>query len=1113
MLKLYFLGKTRYETADGQSLIPKLRRKTRALLAYVCLSNQPVHREQLMALFCSASDDPARSLRWHLSRIRRDFAETVLLLHDGYVQVDLQHVWIDALAFVSDLTQANQPDPHAHLIATLALYQGELLADMSLPDAADFELWLLGQRAHYQRLFEQASLTVVQELIQQVAYDQALGLLQQVLAQNSLLEDAHYWVMWLYARTGQRPQAVQQYVVYEQLLWKDLATPPSKRMASLRQQLEVQQLPDTLVSASASLIVASPELDMVFCGREGELERLWELWNCTRIEYGAAVLVEGDAGIGKSALVRTFIRELYPIATVLQGTCYESTMPVVLAPWLPIIRQAVQLLLEQQVALSSIMLHRLRLVLPDLLPVPSKDQVILTDHELDARLLLTTMVEVLTLVVRQSPTLLVLEDVHFADDFSVQLLTLVLQRLAELPVLLVLTQRPLDVQQNPPLQTAITEWGRMQGWEKLELVPLEVAAVVEVLAQLVPDVVDKPTVAESLLQHTMGVSLYLMEVVYACQANPRLVNELPMPPSFAKLVEQRLMRMTDPQRQTLEALAVFAFPATLPMLLACTTQSEVQLLHSLEYALGQRFITEQVVEQQTYYIFAHVLFQKVIFGFMSEIRKQRLHQRSAEQLEKLTLVLPIEKRQEFVSRLVYHAQRAGDVERLMRWVPIAAHAAKEAFAYRQVLVLYEDLDTVLQQTPSVSIDAYTGILLEMVKVLRLLGEWNVQEAVLQRIATWYHQHLLTNTDLLKELFNEYGVNQMRLGNYRAAQEYLLQARSFAENSGDTTMLGRIYYNLGAVVFYQSDWDISEDYYAKSLAIWERLSDNMAIDKIYNNLGSIAYQKGKYDLAVEYFTRNLTIREKHNNRHATATTLSNLGLLCVALGRLEDAESYSLRALDMRKELEDQHGIASTLSNLGELCVTQKRLVDALEYYQQSLNTRQSIGDKVGIAHSLNGLGETYLHMEQFDTAIAYLTQSLEMRQSLGAKMETAETMLNISFVHAVIDDSLPDDSFYEALEIGYSINSIYIMLRALTQFAYLLMNKRDYALAAQYVGLVDRHSQDARRLMLDEVISSLPSFLGTREFQHRMEQGAALDIREVVEGLLRDHRPQAFNES
>ena len=1111
MLKLYLLGKPRYETADGQVLIPKLRRKTRALLAYVCLADQPVHREQLMALFCSTSDDPASSLRWHLSRIRRDLDEQVLLMQHGQVQVNRVSVWIDANVFVAALAQAKQANTQARLPDVLSLYQGELLADMSLPDAADFELWLLGQRAHYQRLFEQASLMVVQHLIEQAAYDQALRLLQQVLAQNSLLEDAHYWMMWLYAQTGQRPQAVQQYAMYEQLLWAELATHPGERLVSLRQQLEARQLPDTLMSVSTGLDAAPPEPDVVFCGREEELQRLWELWERTRTNQGAAVLIEGAAGIGKSALVQTFTHSFHPVAVVFQGTCYASTMSVVLAPWLPMIRQAVQVLLDQEVALSPVMLHRLRLVLPDLLSSAVEDVPRVVDHELDARLLLTTMTEVLTLVVQQTPMILVLEDVHFADDFSVHLLTLVLQRLAQLPILLVVTQRPIEAQQNPHLYTALAEWERMQGWEQLELAPLEVVAVVEVLERLVPGVADKPMVAENLLQHTMGVSLYLMEVVYACQADPALLNAFPVPPSFAKLVERRLASMTDPQRQTLEALAVFAFPATLSMLLACTTQSEEQLLSSLEYGLGQRFIQEFRDGQQSYYRLAHVLLQEVILNSLTEVRKQRLHRRSVVQLEKLALVLPEVQRQELVSRLVYHARRAQDVERLMRWVPVAAQAAKEAFAYRQALTFYTELDNVLQQTPSVSIEAYTRILLEMVEVLRLLGEWKVQEEMLQRIAEW-HQYLLTNTDLLKEFLNEYGMNQARLGNYRIAHEYLLQARNFTENSEDTTISIRIYSNLGLVAFYQSDWDIAEAYFTKSLSICEVIGDDTTLTKLYTNLGCVAYQKSNYDLAVKYFTRNLRFCEKHNDRHGIASSLNNLGTTYVALGELDNAECCFLKALDIREELSDQHGMASTISNLGELRVMQKRFVDSLTYYQQSLSFQESISHKAGIAHSLNGLGETYIHMGQFDTAAAYLTKSLKIRQSMGAKMETAETMSNLRFAQSMLDDSLPDDSFYEAIELGYTINSSYVVLRGLTQLAYLLMNKHDYTLAARYAGLIDRHGQEARRVLLDEVISSLQVFLGPEALQREMAQGATLDVREVVEGLLRDHRPQFSRE-
>ena len=1107
MLKLYFLGKTRYETPDGRSLNPKLRRKTRALLAYVCLADQPVHREQLMAIFCATSDNPASNLRWHLSRIRHNLDEHVLLMQNGQVQVNRAFVWIDAQVFVDALSQAEQPDMEANLIDTLLLYQGELLADMSLPDAVDFELWLLGQRAHYQRLFEQASLVGVQQLIEQAAYEQALELLQQVLAQNALLEDAHYWVMWLYARTGQHPQALQQYAVYEQLLWAELATPPGERLVSLRQQLEVRQLPAPRLSASIGSVAAPPEPDVVFCGREGEIGRLWTLWERTRTGLGIAILIEGEAGLGKSALVRTFTQALQPIAVVLQGTCYESTMSVVLAPWLSIIRQAVQLLQEQQVALSEVMLHRLQLVLPDLLPITAEDVWSGVDHELDARLLLTTIVEVLALAVHQRPTLLVLEDLHFADDFSVHLLTLVLQRLGQLPVFVVVTQRPLEAQQNPHLYTALAEWERMPWCEHLRLAPLNEAAVVAILEQLVPEVADKPAVATRLQAHTMGVSLYLMEVVHACQADPELLNAFPVPPSFAKLVEQRLTGMTDSQRQALEALAVFAFPATVPMLLACTTQSEEQLLSSLEYALGQQLIQEVQDGSQTYYRLVHVLLQEVILDRLTEVRKQRLHQRSVVQLEKLALVLPITKRVELVNRLVYHAQRAQDVERLMRWVPVVAQAAKEAFAYRQALALYEDLDDVLQQTPNIAIETYARILLEMVEVLGLLGEWKIQDGVLQRITIWHRQHLLTDLEILKMFFLEYGINKLQSGDYDNARVYLLQAYHLAENSTDVSFLARIYHNLGIIATHQSDWDSAEEYFAKSLRIHEVVGTTTGLGKLYNNLGVLAHRKGRFDLAADYYAKNIAIREKFNDRPGIATALNNLGTVQIILGNLNEGEQYCRRALDMRKELDDQHGIASTMSNLAQIYMLQNKLTEALAYYEQSLTIRQNIGSKTAISRSLNALGELYLYMGHFDKAIAHLTQSLQTRQSIGEKWGTAETMMNLSFAQSMVADCLPDERFYEALEIGYSIRSSYIMFLALTLLSIRLLHQNaDDMQAVRYAGLIAANKSYTASVVMNQVLASLLEGLDQEMLQREMAWGATLDVREVVQDLLRQHR-------
>jgi DNA-binding SARP family transcriptional activator len=229
---LQLTGPMRILAASGEPLsLPN--RKTRALLAYLAQTARPHDRLSLSALFCQQSADPGRALRWHLSALRQRLGPAALLTTATTVQLNGQLVQADTLPFAGrlrgDLTRLATAD----LSAILKTYQGEFLATLTLPDAPEFELWLLGQRAHLHHLYERGVSHLVNRLIGEQAYETAVSWAQQLAQSNPLLEEGHLNLIWLYARLGQRKAALEQYAYYRDLLQRELATEPPRELVNL----------------------------------------------------------------------------------------------------------------------------------------------------------------------------------------------------------------------------------------------------------------------------------------------------------------------------------------------------------------------------------------------------------------------------------------------------------------------------------------------------------------------------------------------------------------------------------------------------------------------------------------------------------------------------------------------------------------------------------------------------------------------------------------------------------------------------------------------------------------------------------------------------------------
>jgi DNA-binding SARP family transcriptional activator len=209
-----------------------LRRKTRALLAYLAEAHAPVRREVLVALFFPDTDDPLGALRWHLSTIRRLVDPALLCTDRETVQLDRATCWVDTEAF-ERMLEGSVALSTAQATTAMALYRGEYLAGMSLPDAPEFEMWMLGRRAHYQQRYEQALADLVERLIQAARYAEALPWAQRLIQSNPLAEAAHLQLMRTYALNGQRDAALAHYQQYRRMLKVELQSEPDPTAVAL----------------------------------------------------------------------------------------------------------------------------------------------------------------------------------------------------------------------------------------------------------------------------------------------------------------------------------------------------------------------------------------------------------------------------------------------------------------------------------------------------------------------------------------------------------------------------------------------------------------------------------------------------------------------------------------------------------------------------------------------------------------------------------------------------------------------------------------------------------------------------------------------------------------
>jgi DNA-binding CsgD family transcriptional regulator/tetratricopeptide (TPR) repeat protein len=355
--------------------------------------------------------------------------------------------------------------------------------------------------------------------------------------------------------------------------------------------------------------------------RAAELHRLRSAVERAAAGRGVTVLVMGEPGIGKTSLLQTFVAGLRTQTRVLAGVCEDLLTPRALGALWDIAR-------TRPGPLAAALADRAN---PDLLPAAVIDEL--------ARL--------------PSPTVLVIEDAHWADSATLDVLRHVARRISELPAVLILTYRDADVGVNHPLRGLL---GGLAGAERLPLRTLSAGAVTELAADSAVD-------ADALFRLTDGNPFFVTEVL----ASP----ELSVPPTVADAVLARVGKLSPRAQAALEYLAVAPTGFEMPVLSGLV--DEMTPIAEAERSGVLRMRGNIVV-------FRHELARRAVYESMPA------SVRLARHADVLQLLCGRADSDPF--QVLHHAAGAGDEEAIVRYGARAAREASRVGSHRQAALCY-----------------------------------------------------------------------------------------------------------------------------------------------------------------------------------------------------------------------------------------------------------------------------------------------------------------------------------------------------------------------------------------------------------------------------------------
>lgn len=572
------LGELRVYRAGARVALPQSK-KARALLGYLLVTRRPQRRERLAKLFWDVADDARGALRWTLSRVRAAIdapGESLLVADRDEVRFAHEGVWTDRFG----LPRADAS--LAELEQAAALFQGELLEGCDLPDFFEYSAWLSAEREEARRV-RQRLLTTLSEGVQDP--ERALTHARTRARIDPLDESASMHLMKLLVRCGRRAEAEEHCDAVARLLVSAGLT-RAPWLASLRGELRAVAL---RAEPSGAAVILGGSLDAApFVGRAQELELLLA---AGRSERSHLVLVTGDPGMGKSALLGEAGRQM---SGVLEARAFEQDRNLPFLPWVDALRRLGTAIGE----------------LPALLGGTGSEA--------------NTNRESLFLAVGRALSatrVLVFDDAQWLDDASLSLLQHVLRSRTETPLVCLLGARRGELPDNPALVAVLRGFRRDHLLAELELGPLP-AEDVQRLALAVGARLDPERVA----RESEGSPLFALELSRWSEASGAEI-----PTTLRELVAERVERLPRPAQELMQWAAALGGQFDVEVLRDVSGASADELLRSLEILERYALLRPAPAAPGNYHVW-HELLGRAIYLGISEPRRKLMHRRIAERL-------------------------------------------------------------------------------------------------------------------------------------------------------------------------------------------------------------------------------------------------------------------------------------------------------------------------------------------------------------------------------------------------------------------------------------------------------------------------------------------------
>ncbi|MBI2571670.1 MAG: protein kinase [Candidatus Schekmanbacteria bacterium] len=730
-------------------------------------------------------------------------------------------------------------------------------------------------------------------------------------------------------------------------------------------------------------------------GRAKELEQLADLLNRTLEGNGDVAFLLGESGIGKSRLADEVARRAKAKGfRVLKSRCFEGTR-IPGNAFVPLLERIERHLRTRPDDAGASLLRQEGLALAELVPafreLPSLRRLPPPERlgpEQEKYRLLTAVTGMLRNLSTRRPLLLILDDLQWADELSLDLLGHLARNLvfaareigdarAQRPVLVLVTGRDDEIR-RPPNEDVGRRIDRLRasGLAKvLSIGRLSVEDVAQVVQSMLGAEDAPPLFAKRIYIETEGNPFFVEEMVRGLVEDGVLRREgdqwvvlldsqatlvrsamhigeyaqLRVPPSIREALRRRLERLSEEDLSLLRSAAVLGREFDFELLWGVLGGEEDALLDQLDRLVREGVLVEK---QEEVFDFYHDKIREVLYDELRVRKRRRLHVQAAELLERRGA----RAREDFAEMLAFHYTRGDVPEKAIPYLIAAGDRFRGRFANAEALANYD-------------------------QALAFLGSLSREQSA--------------ETELLQcRALAGKGLVLDTLGRYGEAREAFdkVIAALPGEAGEQASLVAQALLGLAKIEVIQANLDVAEQLSTRALAIGRRLADMYVTASALLRLGIVSWRRGDLQAGLSFNQEALAVAEAGGDTSRKLAALMNLEGIELALGNRGEAMALGEQHVAQQRQLGAQPGLVVALNNHAVHLIRAARFEEAAACFAEAQDAAKRIGDRRSEALAIHGLGSALEGQGDLRQALLSYEQAGTLLDEVGDEVTSLTTL-------------------------------------------------------------------------------------------------------------------------